>query len=46
MDFYDYYDTTIVLACVGAVILTLLVLTIAYFVYYRGRDLDEEEEAL
>ena len=41
---YQYYDITIVLACLGAVILTLLLLTVVYFVYYRGRDVEEEQK--
>lgn len=41
---YQFYDTTILLACLGAVVLTLLLLTAVYYVYYRGRDVEEERE--
>ena len=45
MDFlYQNYDTTIILACLGAVILALLILTVVYFVYYRGRDVGHQVE--
>ena len=41
---YEFYDTTILLACLGAVVLTLLILAAVYYVYYRGRDVEEEGE--
>lgn len=41
---YEFYDTTILLAYLGAVVLTALILATVYYVYYRGRDIEEEGE--
>lgn len=45
MDFlYNNYDTTIVLAFLGAIVLAIIVLAVVFYVYYRARDETEERE--
>ena len=36
------YDLTITVACIGAVILVLLIMALLAFVWYGRRDVDEE----
>lgn len=41
---YEFYDTTVLFACLGALVLTVLILATVYYVYYRGGDTEEGGE--